>query len=673
MNLAVAVACAVPLLFIAMVPMIKIIPLHLSSTFHFIMVNRPISYALVQLLLTLPIIAAGRMFYASGVRSLVALSPNMDALIAIGTSAAMAYSVFNTIMIALNRHELVHSLYYETAGTIITLILLGKTLEMTARGRAGDAIKKMMELAPKTALISRNGIEVAIPIEDVRIWDIVVVKPGAKVPVDGIVTRGFTAIDESMLTGESMPVNKRSGDAVYAATVNTTGYIQFRAEKIGADTALARIVRLVEDAQGSKAPIAALADRVSAVFVPIICALAMLAGVSWLIGTGGDLRISLTVFVSVLVIACPCALGLATPTAILVGTGKGAELGILIKSGGALETACKIRVALIDKTGTITEGKPSLTDVAPFDGFHQRELIKVAASAEKNSEHPLGRAVAAYARERGINLYETECFTSHTGLGISATINGRPVIIGSRKLMDESGIPFTVAQPASRSLTAEGKTLLYIAIDGKPAGLMALADRVKASSKTAIERLRDMGIETVMLTGDNRATADTIARQVGISRALSEILPGDKSAEVKRLQAEGKTVAMIGDGINDAPALAQSDVGIAISTGTDIAMESADIVLTRSGLSDAASAILLSRRTLRIIRQNLFWAFGYNMLGVPIAAGVLYLFGGPLLNPMLAAAAMSLSSLTVLLNALRLKRFHVKKDKVRHSNTYNKT
>ncbi|MDR1953215.1 MAG: copper-translocating P-type ATPase, partial [Clostridiales Family XIII bacterium] len=554
----------------------------------------------------------------------------------------------------------VESLYFETAGVIITLILLGKSLEAVSKGRTSDAIKKLMGLAPKTALVISDGAEKEIPIDEVEIGDIIVVKPGAKIPVDGTVVSGNTAIDESMLTGESMPVDKKAGDAVYAASLNTTGTMQFRAEKIGSDTALAQIIKLVEDAQGSKAPIAQMADIVSGYFVPVVCVLALLAGISWYFGTGGDLKFAVTIFISVLVIACPCALGLATPTAIMVGTGKGAENGILIKGGEALETAHKIDTIVFDKTGTITEGKPTVTDVLTVDGSGGDSLLALTASAEKGSEHPLGQAIVAGAQDKGLELLKVDDFDSITGRGIKAQIGGRTVLAGNRKLMDERNISLTALETDSDTLASEGKTPMYVAIDGALAGIIAVADVVKQSSKAAIESLHKMGIEVAMITGDNAKTAAAIARQVGIDRVLSEVLPQDKSNEVKKLQDEGLKTAMVGDGINDAPALAQADIGIAIGSGTDVAMESADIVLMRSDLMDVPTAINLSRATIRNIKQNLFWAFGYNVVGIPIAAGVLYLFGGPLLNPIFAAAAMSLSSVSVLTNALRLKRFKAK-------------
>ena len=648
---------SLPLLYIAMVPMLARYGIRLPYPAGLDPMNYSLIYALVEILLVLPVIGVGYKFYTIGYKLLWQRSPNMDSLIAIGTSAAVLYSLYNTWQIANGYFKYVDALYFETAGIIITLILLGKSLEAVSKGKTSEAIKKLMGLAPKTAIVIFDGVEKEIPIEEVEIGDIIVVKPGSKIPVDGSVIDGHTAIDESMLTGESMPVDKNPGDAVYAASLNTTGVIRFRAEKIGSDTALAQIIKLVEDAQGSKAPIAALADKVSGVFVPIVCAIALIAGVAWLIGTGGDVKFAITIFISVLVIACPCALGLATPTAIMVGTGKGAENGILIKGGEALETAHKINTIVFDKTGTITEGKPTVTDVLTIAGLSSDSLLQIAASAEKGSEHPLGQAIVRGAQDKGLELLKVDSFNSITGRGIEAIMNGQTVLAGNRKLMDERGTALTGLEADSDRLAGDGKTPMYIAIDGKLAGIVAVADVVKATSKAAIQSLHKMGIEVVMITGDNRRTADAIAKQVGIDRVLAEVLPQDKSNEVKKLQAEGRKVAMVGDGINDAPALAQADIGIAIGSGTDVAMESADIVLMRSQLTDVPTAIDLSKKTIRNIKQNLFWAFGYNVIGIPIAAGVLHLFGGPLLNPIFAAAAMSLSSVSVLTNALRLKRF----------------
>lgn len=653
---------AFPLLYIAMVPMIKFVSLPGAKMLDGLMMNYPLFYALLEFFLTVPVICVGYRFYTVGFKSLFQKSPNMDSLIAVGTTAAVAFSLYNTFQIAKGNFEAVHSLYFESAGVIITLILLGKLLEAVSKGKTGEAIKKLMGLAPKTAFVIQNGAETEIPVEEVEIGDIIIVKPGSKIPVDGVVIEGHTAIDESMLTGESMPVDKKAGDKVYAASLNTTGTVKFRAEKVGSDTALAQIIKLVEQAQGSKAPIAKLADIVAGYFVPAVIAIAVASGIAWFIGTG-DFKFALTIFISVLVIACPCALGLATPTAIMVGTGKGAENGILIKSGDALETAHKINAIILDKTGTITEGKPSVTDLICASNFTQEKLLQLVASAEKNSEHPLGQAIVRGAQEKSLALLEAENFNSITGQGIEAQIAGLSVFVGNRKMMEEKNISVKELEKDADKLAEEGKTPVFVAMDGQPAGIVAVADVVKKSSRAAIESLHKMGIEVAMITGDNKKTAEAIARQVGIDRVLAEVLPQDKAFEVKKLQQEGRKVAMVGDGINDAPALAQSDIGIAIGSGTDVAMESADIVLMHSDLTDVPTAILLSKKTIRNIKQNLFWAFGYNTIGIPVAAGVLYLFGGPLLNPMLAAAAMSLSSVSVLTNALRLKRFKAPTEK----------
>lgn len=645
---------SLPLLYIAMAPMITAVKLPFPAWLE--PMNHPLAYGLAQLFLVLPVITVGYRFYTVGFTALFRLSPNMDSLIAIGTTAAVLYSAYNVFQIAGGHTMAVHSLYFETAGIIITLILLGKMLEAVSKGRTGESIKKLMGLAPKTALILQDGIEKEILIDEVEIGDIILVKPGGKIPVDGIVTEGHSAVDESMLTGESLPAEKKAGDMVYAATINTTGTLRFSAKKIGSDTALAQIIKLVEDAQGSKAPIAQMADIVSGYFVPIVCGIALFAGIAWFIGTR-NFEFALTIFISVLVIACPCALGLATPTAIMVGTGKGAENGILIKGGEALETAHKISTVVFDKTGTITEGKPAITHILPAGGISAEKLLQLTASAEKDSEHPLGQAILRGAQEKGLELLRAEDFNSLTGRGIEAAIDGQRILAGNRKLMEERGVSLSDLQAESDRLADEGSTPMYVAVDGKMAGIVAVADVVKPSSRAAIESLHKMGIEVAMITGDNKKTAAAIAKQVGIDRVLAEVLPQDKASEVKKLQQVGFKVAMVGDGINDAPALAQADIGIAIGSGTDVAMESADIVLMHSDLADVSTAIRLSRSTIRNIKQNLFWAFGYNVVGIPIAAGLLHLFGGPLLNPIFAAAAMSLSSVSVLTNALRLKRF----------------
>lgn len=653
----VAAVFAVPLLYLAMAPMIGWLPVAVPA---FLNPDQyPLRYAVTQLILVLPIVAAGYRFYTVGFKALIKRSPNMDSLIAIGTSAAILYSLYSTYQIAMGHHHAVHSgLYFESAGVIITLILLGKSLEAVSKGKTSEAIKKLMGLVPKTATVVRGGAEAQIPIEEVEIGDIIVVRPGEKIPVDGQVLEGHTAVDESMLTGESIPVDKQAGDKVYAASLNTNGAIRFRAEKVGSDTALAQIIKLVEEAQGSKAPIARLADVVSGYFVPIVVVIALLAFVAWLLA-GQSLTFALTIFIAVLVIACPCALGLATPTAIMVGTGKGAEYGILFKSGEALETAHKVNTIVLDKTGTITEGKPEVTDILPAEGagLSEQQLLQLAATAETGSEHPLGEAMVRRAQAEGVPLLTAQHFTAIPGQGIQVEIEGRQVLIGNRKLMDQRQIALNTLERQAEQLAEQGKTPMFVVVDQAPAGIIAVADVVKAGSAKAIAKLKSMGLEVVMITGDNRKTAMAIARQVGVDRVLAEVLPQDKAEEVKKLQAEGKAVAMVGDGINDAPALAQADIGIAIGSGTDVAMESADIVLMHSDLMDVPTAIQLSRSTIRNIRQNLFWAFGYNVAGIPIAAGLLYAFGGPLLNPMLAAAAMSLSSVSVLTNALRLKRF----------------
>ncbi|WP_195987429.1 copper-translocating P-type ATPase [Clostridium sp. D53t1_180928_C8] len=620
------------------------------------MIN-PMNFALFQIILTIPVMIVGYKFYLIGYKNLFKLSPNMDSLIAVGTSAAFLYSIFGMYKIATGDTSYAMHLYFEAAVTILTLITLGKYLEAISKGKTSEAIKKLMGLVPKTATIIRDGKEAIIPIDEVIVGDIILVKPGEKLPVDGEVIEGTTSIDESMLTGESIPVEKAIGSNVIGASINKTGFIKYKATKVGKDTALAQIIKLVEDAQGSKAPIAKMADVISAYFVPIVIGLAILASVAWLIA-GETPIFSLTIFISVLVIACPCALGLATPTAIMVGTGKGAENGVLIKGGEALEITHKIDTIVFDKTGTITEGKPVVTDIVTKER-NKSDLLSLAASAEKGSEHPLGEAIVRDAEEKNIELKQLESFNAIPGHGIQVIIEGDTILLGNLKLMKENSIDIGVLQKDSDRLAHEGKTPMYIAINNSLEGIIAVADTVKPSSIKAIKELHNMGIKVAMITGDNKKTADAIAKQVGIDIVLSEVLPEDKANEVKKLQEENRKVAMVGDGINDAPALAQADIGIAIGSGTDVAMESADIVLMRSDLMDVILAIKLSKATIRNIKQNLFWAFGYNVLGIPVAMGVLHLFGGPLLNPMIAAAAMSLSSVSVLANALRLKRFKV--------------
>lgn len=613
-------------------------------------------FALTQLILTLPVLVLGREFFKVGFKALVKGHPNMDSLVALGTSAAFLYSLALTIGIGIGNTNIAMNLYYESAAVILTLITLGKYFEALSKGKTSEAIKKLIGLAPKKARVIRNDQEVDVAIDEVQVNDIIIVKPGEKMPVDGIVVAGNTSVDEAMLTGESIPVEKTIGDAIIGASINKNGTIQYKATKVGKDTALAQIIKLVEDAQGSKAPIAKLADIISGYFVPIVIVLAILSGSIWyLAGESGVF--ALTIVISVLVIACPCALGLATPTAIMVGTGKGAEYGVLIKSGGALEKTHKIQTIIFDKTGTITEGKPEVTDILTINGMTEDELLVLAASAEKGSEHPLGEAIVQGAEKKALTLLKTQAFNAIPGHGIEVTIENQTLLLGNKKLMTDRGISLDAVEATSDALAGEGKTPMFISKDGQLAGIIAVADTVKASSLQAIEKLHKMGLEVAMITGDNKQTAEAIAKQVGIDRVLSEVLPEEKANEVKKLQAEGKTVAMVGDGINDAPALAQADIGIAIGSGTDVAMESADIVLMRSDLMDVPTAVELSKATIKNIKENLFWAFGYNVLGIPIAMGLLHVIGGPLLNPMLAGAAMSFSSVSVLINALRLKRF----------------
>jgi len=643
----------VPLLYIAMGHLIGLsLPEVIEPSLH------PFNFALIQLILTIPVVIAGNKFYTVGFKALIRRNPNMDSLIAIGTAAAVLYGIYGTVQIYNGHLEYAQDLYFETAGVIITLILLGKYLESVTKGKTSEAIKKLMGLQPKTAVVIHDGNEMTIPIEEVEVGDIVLVKPGEKIPVDGTVIEGHTSIDESMLTGESIPVEKNIGDKVIGASINKNGTIKFKATKVGKDTALAQIIKLVEDAQGSKAPIAKLADVISGYFVPVVIAIAIISGIAWYIA-GATGIFALTIFIAVLVIACPCALGLATPTAIMVGTGKGAEYGVLIKGGVPLETTHKIETIVFDKTGTITEGKPKVTDIVTEKGYTADEILQIAGSAEKGSEHPLGEAIVKEAEEQGLKFKKLDKFNAIPGHGIEVIIEGKNILLGNKKLMDEKEINITL-QKESDKLANEGKTPMFIAIDGSLAGVVAVADTVKESSADAIKKLHDMGIEVAMITGDNKRTADAIAKQVGIDIVLAEVLPEDKASEVKKLQDKGKKVAMVGDGINDAPALAQADVGLAIGSGTDVAMESADIVLMKSDLIDVVTAIQLSKATIRNIKQNLFWAFAYNTAGIPIAAGLLFIFGGPKLNPMFAAAAMSLSSVSVLANALRLKGFKPK-------------
>ena len=616
--------------------------------------ENPLNFAIIQLALTIPVMATGYMFYLKGIKNLFRLSPNMDSLIAVGTLSSVVYGIFAITKIKNGHEHMAMELYFESAAVILTLITLGKYLESLSKGKSSQAIKELMELSPKIATVRRGKKELQVKSELVQIGDTVIVKPGEKFPVDGTVTLGTTSVDESMLTGESMPVTKNVGDKVIGATVNKNGYIEYTAEKIGEDTAISQIIKLVEEAQGKKAPIARLADVISAYFVPAVILLAIIAAVGWKIaGESNDFCI--TIFISVLVIACPCALGLATPTAIMIATGQGAKNGILIKGGEVLENAHKINTVVFDKTGTITEGIPVVTDIKT-NGINENDLLLYAAAAERLSEHPLGDSIVKEANSINITIPEAENFESISGMGIKAVVNGKQIIIGNEKIINEYKIKDDFISQIT-TFANQGKTAVICAVDGKAAGIIAISDQIKETSRSAVSKLENKGINTVMLTGDNKQTALTIAGYAGIKNVIYEVLPEDKAAEIKKIQESGKITAMVGDGINDAPALAQSDVGIAIGSGTDIAIESADIVLMNGSLEGVNTAIKLSHATIRNIKQNLFWAFGYNVLGIPIAMGLLHIFGGPLLNPMIAAAAMSLSSVSVLSNALRLRNF----------------
>jgi len=654
-RLILAVIFVVPLLYISMGHMLgAVLPEFLNPK-----VN-PLNFALAQFVLTLPIIYAGRDFFSHGFKNLVRKSPTMDSLIAIGSTAAVLYGIYATFGIVIVDPEVHMDLYYESAGAIITLILFGKLLEAKTKGQTSSAIKKLIRLQPKKAKIIENGAEKEVLIENLKVGDIVIVKPGEKIAVDGRIVEGATSVDESMLTGESLPVSKKVGDKVVGGSINKNGSIRFEATEIGKNTVLSQIIKLVEEAQGSKAPISRMADIVSAYFVPIVIGIAIITGIAWFL-SGSGLVTALSFFIAVLVIACPCALGLATPTSIMVGTGKGAENGILIKSGEALETAYKIKTVVFDKTGTITKGKPILTNLIAYGNYNENELLKIAASVENDSEHPLAEAIVNEAKEKNIEIKPYEKFRAMPGYGIRATFEGKEVQIGNRKLMENRKINVEISQKDYDILSNEGKTPMYISIDNELAGLVAVADVIKETSKEAIEKLKKMGIKTIMLTGDNEKTAKFIAKQVGIDDVISEVLPYQKSQKVKELQEKDEFVAMVGDGINDSPALAQANVGIAIGNGTDVAIESADIVLIRNDLRDVAGAIALSKATITNIKENLFWAFFYNVLGIPFAAGIFYaFFNGPKLDPMIAAFAMSFSSVSVLGNALRLKFFKVK-------------
>ena len=661
-RLWVSIAFLIPLMYISMGHMMG---LPLPGFFHG--AANAVTLAFTQLLLTLPILYVNRKYYQVGFKTLLRGAPNMDSLIAIGSSAAVVYGLVAIYAIGWGLGhgdmQLVEQysmdLYFESAGTIVTLITVGKYLEARSKGRTSDAISKLMNLAPKTAVVLREGEEVSIPLDQVQVGDTVVVRPGQSVPVDGVVLEGSSAVDESALTGESIPVEKGPGDRVIGATVNRSGYFTFQASKVGDDTTLAQIIRLVEEANSSKAPIAKLADRVSGIFVPTVIAIAIVAAAVWLL-LGYPVDFALSIGIAVLVISCPCALGLATPTAIMVGTGKGAENGILIKSAESLEVAHQVDTVVLDKTGTVTMGRPAVTGLMPAGGVDPAELMTLAASVEARSEHPLAVAIVERAKQEGLPLRDAADFAATAGQGVSAVVDGQRILAGNLKMMREAGVPLEGLDSAAAEWANQGKTPLYFSREGRMLGLIALEDEVKPTSRAAIDAMKAMGMKVVMLTGDNKATAAAIQRRMGISRVVAEVMPQDKEEEVRRLQAEGHKVAMIGDGINDAPALARADVGIAIGAGTDVAIESADIVLMKSDLMDAVTAVQLSRATIRNIKQNLFWAFFYNSVGIPLAAGVFYGLLGWKLNPMFGAAAMSLSSVCVVSNALRLKLFKPK-------------
>ena len=636
-----------------------------------------VSFALTQLLLCVPVLYINRAYFERGFRSLIHGAPNMDTLISVGSGASLIYGIFAIYRMGYGLgtqnmelvHRYLHDLYFESAVMILALINIGKYLEARSKGKTSEAIQKLIDLAPKTALVERNGQVLEIAAEDVLQGDILQVKPGSSIPADGVVVEGMTSVDEAAITGESMPVEKKTGDTVTAATLNKTGFIRMRAARVGKDTTFSQIIRLVEEASSSKAPIARMADKIAGIFVPTVMGIALLTGIVWLV-LGAEFEFALSCAIAVLVISCPCALGLATPVAIMVGTGKGAENGILIKSGEALEITHNVQSVVLDKTGTITEGKPVVTDIISF-GMSENEILKIGAALEKKSEHPLAEAVLLKAK--GMELPNAENFAAIPGKGITAEIQGSVYYAGNQKLIKEQGISCEKALSSIEKLSEEGKTPLILADEKQILGVIGVADVVKPTSAKAIQELKKLGIQVIMLTGDNARTAKAIQKQLDIDTVIAEVLPQDKEREISRLQEEGRAVAMVGDGLNDAPALARADVGIAIGAGTDVAIESADIVLMKNDLQDVATAIELSKAVIRNIKENLFWAFFYNVCGIPLAAGVLYPVFGLKLSPMFGAAAMSLSSLFVVSNALRLRFFHsLKKGKVQPENIQEK-
>lgn len=658
----VSVCFLVPLMYVAMFSMLPLpVPQFITDTLSGW--QNALNFALTQLILLIPIAVINQKYFINGYKSLFHRSPNMDSLIAVGSTAAIVYGIFAMYRMSWGLghsnmelvHSYMHDIYFESAGTILTLITLGKWLESRSKSRTGEAVEKLMELAPKTANVIRDGVEITIPAEQLVCGDIIVIRPGERIPADGVISEGSSSVDFSALTGESIPADVEPGDRVMTAAVNINGSFRMQADKVGTETTLSKIIALVEDAGSSKAPIARLADKISGVFVPAVMIIALAAALIWFI-SGAGVEFSISIGIAVLVISCPCALGLATPVAIMVGTGKGAENGILFKSAEALEQLGKVNAVILDKTGTITEGKPAVTDVIPLEA-EESELVRLAVSLEALSSHPLSAAITAYGESEGVSVISASDFRSFGGKGVSAVIGGKTVCGGNRRFMSEIGVDVSSCLDKAEKLAEQGKTPLFFTCDGKLLGIIAAADRIKPDSRMAIEAMKKDGIEVVMLTGDNAKTAEAVRKELGIDRIAAEVMPEDKAQEAMRLRSEGKLTAMIGDGINDSPALASADVGIAIGAGADIAIEAADVVLMKNSLADAVTAYRLSRAVMRNIRQNLFWAFFYNIIGIPIAAGVLFVPFAIKLNPMLGAAAMSLSSVCVVTNALRLRAF----------------
>ena len=640
---------AIVLLYIAMGEMIGLpLPQILQPMEH------PIVFSVTQLILVTPILWVGRSYFVNGFKALIRKHPNMDSLVALGTSAAILYSVWSTIRIFGGEHHYVMHLYVESAAVILAFITVGKYFETLTKGRTSQAIQSLVALSPKVATVIRDGKEVEVPVEELQVGEVVFVRPGEKIPVDGVIISGESFVDESMITGESVPVFKKEGSKVVGATLNTTGSFQVEVSQVGKDTTLSQIIRLVEEAQGSKAPIAAIADRVAGIFVPIVMGLSLLAGLYWGLIGGESFEFVVTVMISVLVIACPCALGLATPTAIMVGTGFGAKRGILIKSSAALEEAGHVGVVLLDKTGTITNGKPKVVDIQVFNDYSKEEVLNIAASIEKHSEHPLGKAIVEEAEKQEFDVLPIEQFQSISGMGIQGIVDGKEVLLGNHLLLQNQGIAVEDYNTVIDVVASQGQTAMFVAIQKQVAGIIVVADTIKATSKEAIQQMKALGLQVRMVTGDHEKTAKAIANEVGIETVYSQVLPNEKASVVQQLLDEGYQVAMVGDGINDAPALAKATVGIAIGSGVDVAIETADMVMMQDDLRLVAKTIQLSKMTMMTIKENLFWAFIYNVIGIPVAMGVLHFFGGPLLSPMIAGAAMSFSSVSVVLNALRL-------------------